>query len=170
MTPSHIQDVFQHMSWADAAVWSAVFSSEAAKSDEYVTSTFFHIHSVQHSFFSAWKQESFQQLKQDGYPDAESIAGLGRDFHAEVAGFVAGLSAEDLDGPLVLPWAKYFARALGRQPQDTTLAETIHQLPSHSMHHRGQILRRLRELDVKPPTIDYIVWVWSGRPEAEWSF
>jgi uncharacterized damage-inducible protein DinB len=38
----------------------------------------------------------------------------------------------------------------------------------HSAHHRGQALRRLRELGVEPPLCDFIVWIWTGRPDADW--
>jgi hypothetical protein len=30
------------------------------------------------------------------------------------------------------------------------------------------VARRLRELEVEPPLTDYIAWVWTGRPEADW--
>jgi hypothetical protein len=28
---------------------------------------------------------------------------------------------------------------------------------------------RLREVGGTPPTIDFVLWIWKGRPKAEWS-
>jgi uncharacterized damage-inducible protein DinB len=38
----------------------------------------------------------------------------------------------------------------------------------HSHYHRGQNATRLRELGGTPPTTDYIVWLWKGRPQPAW--
>ena len=42
------------------------------------------------------------------------------------------------------------------------------QIPLHSLYHRGQVNARLREVGGEPPTVDYIAWMWLGRPAAEW--
>jgi len=42
------------------------------------------------------------------------------------------------------------------------------QVPLHSQYHRGQINARLRAVGGEPPRVDYIVWVWLGRPGAHW--
>jgi len=34
----------------------------------------------------------------------------------------------------------------------------------HTQHHRGQVCMRMREVGVVPPTIDFILWLWAGRP------
>ena len=39
----------------------------------------------------------------------------------------------------------------------------------HTQHHRGQISARLREVGGEPPTVDFIVWLWTGRPGAAWT-
>jgi len=38
----------------------------------------------------------------------------------------------------------------------------------HSLYHRGQVNARLREVGGTPPLVDYIAWLWFGRPAAEW--
>jgi uncharacterized damage-inducible protein DinB len=48
------------------------------------------------------------------------------------------------------------------------MAETARQVAMHSMHHRGQVNARLRELGAEPPLVDYIAWIWRGRPEPMW--
>jgi uncharacterized damage-inducible protein DinB len=42
------------------------------------------------------------------------------------------------------------------------------QVALHSVHHRAQVSMRLRELAAAPPQVDYIDWLWRGRPAAEW--
>ena len=32
----------------------------------------------------------------------------------------------------------------------------------------GQVMTRLRELGGAPPLVDYVIWVWSGSPVADW--
>ena len=41
-------------------------------------------------------------------------------------------------------------------------------LALHTAHHRGQVNARLRELGAEPPLVDYIAWLWKGRPDAMW--
>ena len=57
---------------------------------------------------------------------------------------------------------------LGRKPSGTTVGETGLQVALHSTYHRGQVTARLREVGGEPPLVDYIAWVWLGRPAAEW--
>jgi uncharacterized damage-inducible protein DinB len=65
------------------------------------------------------------------------------------------------------PWAEDLVKRWGRA-QPVTLAESLLQIWSHSSYHRGQMNRRLRELGAEPPLTDYVVWIWMGRPTAEW--
>lgn len=48
---------------------------------------------------------------------------------------------------------------------DAKLKEKLHQV---STYHRGQANSRLRELGGKPPLVDYIAWIWFGRPAPRW--
>jgi uncharacterized damage-inducible protein DinB len=38
----------------------------------------------------------------------------------------------------------------------------------HTAYHRGQISTRIREIGGEPPLIDYLYWVWAGRPSPGW--
>ena len=59
-------------------------------------------------------------------------------------------------------------RSLGRVPETTTLGETALQVPLHTIYHRGQVNARIRALGGEPPLVDYIAWIWLGRPAPEW--
>ena len=67
-----------------------------------------------------------------------------------------------------MPWAKQIEAQLGRPPAISTLADTCFQVASHSTYHRGQVNARLRELGAEPPLVDYIAWIWFGRPTPSW--
>ena len=45
-----IQELFQHMDWADALVWQTVAASDAALEDEDLRARLLHIHTVQRAF------------------------------------------------------------------------------------------------------------------------
>jgi uncharacterized damage-inducible protein DinB len=68
-----------------------------------------------------------------------------------------------------LPWAELIEKQIGRAPASITIAETMQQVPLHSLYHCGQINARLREVGGEPPTVDYIVWIWLERPRADWA-
>lgn len=168
MLIDHFKDVYRHMEWADSMIWQAVLDAEDVRDDEFAQRSLFHIHEVQHSFLNAWSGKPMERFAQDGFGDARAVREWGKAFYGDLDAFLTGLDASQLAESHVLPWAKFFARRLGRDAAETTLIETMHQLGSHSMHHRGQVMRRMRELGVAPPGLDYIVWAWMGRPEPVW--
>ena len=78
------------------------------------------------------------------------------------------LTDEQISQPAQLPWADIVERELGRKPKSLSLSEMMLQVPMHSQYHRGQINARLRAVGGEPARVDYIVWVWLARPEADW--
>jgi uncharacterized damage-inducible protein DinB len=68
---------------------------------------------------------------------------------------------------VVFPWADRVVARFGAAER-ATFAESVLQVAMHSTYHRGQVARRLREMDVDPPATDFIVWIWLGRPDADW--
>ncbi len=161
------QDLFRHMEWADAAVWRAVLSSSAAANDERIKNWLHHIHMVQHAFINVWREQPHSANAGSELALAE-LPEWGGQFHQLAAGYLQTLSEEDLDSPMVMPWAKYLTKHLGRDPDGTTKGETILQVAEHSTYHRGQVNARLRELGSEPPLVDYIAWIWFGKPAVDW--
>jgi uncharacterized damage-inducible protein DinB len=88
-----------------------------------------------------------------------------RDLHATVATF----DDATLRRPVVTPGLKRYEEQTGRRFEAPTLAETMLQVASHSTYHRGQVNARLREVGGEPPLVDYIAWIWFGRPAPEWT-
>jgi hypothetical protein len=92
----------------------------------------------------------------------------GRTYYGEAFAYLGALSDVEVSEPLPVPWAAMVERVLGRAPETTTVGETALQVALHSTYHRGQINARLREVGGEPPLVDYIAWVWRGRPAPDW--
>jgi uncharacterized damage-inducible protein DinB len=112
----------------------------------------------------AWRGEAVVFTEAEDYPGLDAVRDLGRAFYA----FVASLPPDAVERELVLPWSTYFAKRAGFTPHPSTLGETLLQLPSHSTYHRGQVNTRIRELGGIPPLVDFIAWIWTGKPAAKW--
>lgn len=82
---------------------------------------------------------------------------------------MAAFDDATLQRPIVTPGLTRYEEQMGRRFDTPTLAETMLQVASHSTYHRGQVNARLRELGGEPPLVNYIAWIWFGRPEPEWS-
>lgn len=163
-----IRPLFDHMEWADATVWRAAGECAGAADDKVLHDRLYHIHATQHAFLQAWRGEELVFKKADDYPGLDAVRQLALDFYAVAPAYVASLAPEAVDNEMVLPWSSYFAKRAGFEARPSTLGETLLQLPSHSTYHRGQVNIRLRELGATPPLVDFIAWVWFGKPAADW--
>jgi len=63
-----------------------------------------------------------------------------------------------------MPWAAFYEQQSKQTAGVHTVGESMLQVFLHTQHHRGQVCLRMRELGVVPPTVDFILWLWSGRP------
>jgi uncharacterized damage-inducible protein DinB len=82
--------------------------------------------------------------------------------HLELANFLAELPESKLEEKLFIPWFKDPTFIV-------TTAQALVQVAMHSQYHRGQNATKLREAGGTPPTLDFVLWIWKGRPKAEWS-
>ncbi len=162
-----IMDLFRHMEWADATVWTAVLESEAARGDGKLRGSLYHLHMVQRAFLRAWRGEP-RDTPYPTFDDAQSLAAWGRSYYTELFPHLDSLDDAKLAEVMPVPWSSMVERRIGRKPGPTTVAETALQVALHSLYHRGQVNARLREVGATPPLVDYIAWLWLGRPGAEW--
>jgi uncharacterized damage-inducible protein DinB len=163
-----VHPLFAHMEWADAMVWRAVNDCAAASDDKLLHERLYHIHATQTAFLQAWRGDDVVFTGADDFRGLDAVRELGRAFYAVATGYVAALSPDALDREMILPWSIYFAKRAGFTAHPSTLGETLLQLPSHSTYHRGQVNTRIRELGGSPPLVDFIAWVWAGKPAAKW--
>jgi uncharacterized damage-inducible protein DinB len=98
------------------------------------------------------------------FPTLAAIRGWARENHRELPACVAAVQPETVrEVPSVTALVRRFGQA-----HPATWAESVVQVAMHSSYHRGQVVTRLRELDVESPLTDYIAWIWMGRPLADW--
>lgn len=166
ITLSLARELFRHMQWADAEIWRAL--TPEATSDKKLMKILLHLHVVQRAFYLMWigGEMDFDNLYDKRDPDV--LREWARTYYPDADSFIARLDPESLSDIVVMPWLQQFAEQLGRPLQAPTLADTLVQLPAHSTYHRGQVNARFRELGGEPPLVDYIAWVWFGRPEPNW--
>jgi uncharacterized damage-inducible protein DinB len=91
-----------------------------------------------------------------------------REYHVAVQVLLETLTDARIGEAMPVAWADMVEKALGRKPEVTTMGDTVLQVPLHSVYHRGQVNARLREVGGTPALVDYIAWIWLGRPAAEW--
>ncbi len=160
-------DLYYQMEWADAAIWSAVLSSNACANDSTIGGTLHHIHLVQRAFLSIWRREPIDVHAGENMSPGD-LARWAREYYGIARNHIRGSSRESLDAPVQVPWTEEVSRRLGLVPAPTTLTDTVIQVYWHTAHHRAQVATRIRQLGGTPPLIDYIAWVWQGRPAAAW--
>ena len=168
MNINDLNQLFQHMEWADASVWRAVLVSDAARADTKLRELFYHVHMVQRAFLRVWQGET-HYTPFPTFEDNSLLIEWARGYYPDAFAQLKSWTDDDLAKPLNVPWASMVEKLLGRAPEDTTLGQTAQQVPLHSLYHRGQVNARLRELGGEPPLVDYIAWLWLGRPDADWN-
>ena len=167
MTARDLNDLFRHMQWADGEVWRAVLAAPAARTDEPLRKLLLHLHVVQRAFLAVWRERPLLFPELSEFPDLASVQAWSTPYYTEAVVFLDALDETSLGRPVVMPWADELAKQLGFPPAQPTLAETIFQVTSHSTYHRGQVNARLRAIGGEPPLVDYIAWVWFGRPAGD---
>lgn len=162
-----LRELVAHMEWADALVWSTTLQSGPARADERIRTWLYHIHTVQRAFTAIWKDATPDLPNVSTFPEAPALAAWGRNGHATLQAHLAQADDAALARVIKLPWA---GRAIERHEavSHPTMRDTVRQVAMHSMHHRGQVNARLRELGAEPPLVDYIAWIWRGRPAPAW--
>ena len=165
-----LRQLIHHMEWADAEVWRAVIAHEPATHDKRLRDLLTHLHLVQRLFLVVWQQQPLDPSR--GRPEFATAADLrtwAQTYYGEANRFLDIVDESSLTREVVMPFVKALEARLSRTFATTTLGETIFQVTSHSTYHRGQVNTRLREIGGEPPLVDYIAWIWFGRPEPNWT-
>ncbi|MGE3802781.1 MAG: DinB family protein [Candidatus Kapaibacterium sp.] len=162
------RELYRHMEWADAEVWRVISQTAEAEGDEALLDKLYHTHATQRVFLQLWSGESIDRYDPSRFSSLKEIYEWVHSYHNNATQFLSELNDADLDNSLLVPWSRMFERTLGRTPELTTLGQTIFQVANHTTYHRGQINSRLRELGGEPPLVDYIAWIWGGRPSPVW--
>jgi uncharacterized damage-inducible protein DinB len=148
--------------WADARLLEALpadaWLNEVGGSFGTLRNTAVHLVSAEWVWVSRWLgRPPAGPLKPE---DVESPAAL-RARWEDVARDRAAFVARQTDATLAAPFA--WSSFDGKAASDP-LVELFLQMATHSTYHRGQLAAFLRDLGVKPPSTDYLVWIRSGKP------
>ena len=168
MKSEQIENLLNHMMWADAEVWKKILVFEAAQNDERIKKLLYHLHQVQNAFYFLWNDLPLDIPKPEEFYDLKSIAKWGFDYQNRFDEFLSSSKSYKKDKVIQIPWSIFVERKIKQKVVPATLEETMMQVASHSTYHRGQINTRFRELGGEPASVDLIVWIWLGKPKAEW--
>ena len=167
-SPEALSELCAHMEWADAEVWSVALSTDGASGDVSLRDKLFHVHQTQRAYLNMWTDRPQEIAVSKAVDSLVTLCQWARPYYAEAQRFLHGADSSTLEAPVPELFRRRMEQHLGRGRFSVTLGETVFDVVSHTAHHRGQINMRLRELNGEPPLVDYVAWVWRGRPAAEW--
>ena len=167
MNRKEFRELVTHMEWADTETWRALRNTPAASSDERLRWLCHHLHLVRLIYLQAWRGDLFLLTELSAYPNLESIEEWARPYYPLAAAFAETVDESTFDQPVNFPWSEMIVEKFGKQ-LPATLTESATQVFTHTAYHRGQIATRIRELGGEPPSIDFIYWVWAGKPAPRW--
>ena len=160
-----LKNQFTHMHWADAELWKAIKSSENIKNNKKIKKLLYHLHLVQFLFYKIWNSESLEYPKEDDFADMDEVIDWAKGNYFMIENYLSASDESVFDQKCKIPWSKGFEDKFGRKPDEVTIFDTMLQVVSHSTHHRAQLNMLLSELEVVAPIVDYIFWLWMGKPD-----
>lgn len=164
MTIGEVRELFAYCAWANALAFDAAsqlskeqLGQSVASSFPSVHGTLAHIVGAEWIWLRRWLGES-----PSSFPEwvAEPVLA---DLRARLSvveqerdAFVTGLS--DMDLGRVVSY-----RTLGGQSYSDQLGDLMQHAVNHSTYHRGQVATQLRQLGLKPPSTDLIVFLRQAK-------
>jgi uncharacterized damage-inducible protein DinB len=149
------------MEWADARMWRAV-ARHTGPVDEKLGTVLVHMHNVQQGFLNTWTSRPMAFRELTAFDSLAAVRQWARPYYAAAFQFLDTVDDTRFAEPTEMPWVA------GTNFEKPALAETMFQVTSHSTYHRGQVNMRLRQIGIESANVDYIMWLWKGRPEARW--
>ena len=162
-----LRQLYAHMEWADASVWSEALKVDRASDDQRLRDKLHHLHETQQAYVSMWTGQPSRSAE-----DGDSLAAIyarAQAFYPAAGRFLAATDEQALAESVSGAFAERMQQYLGPPRGAVTLGDTAIQVVSHTTHHRGQVMTRLREIGGEPPLVDYVIWLWSGMPAAVWA-
>ena len=168
MTRFEAVQLFTHMEWADSLIWKSVLATDAAREDRTVMERLHHIHMVQRIYLRMWQGAPDRGRELDSFQDLQEVLTWAREYYHDLRQFRESIDAEILSKPVEFPWAGELVKWFG-EARSATGGETVIQVAMHTSHHRGQLCTMIRQLGGEPPLVDFVGWLWMGKPDASWS-
>lgn len=164
ITMELVRELYAHMEWADATVWKSVESLDLAETDSRLRDLLAHTHMTQQAFLLVWTEQPFTYKEPTDFPTLQSIRQWATPYYGQSGAFLDSIDESKFGNKVDLPWLEHFEKYFGKPAIPANLGETLLQVPLHTQYHRAQINTRIKELGGQPNAVDYIAWVWLGRP------
>jgi uncharacterized damage-inducible protein DinB len=167
----HVKDLLGHCAWADAMFFGAW--AKADSQDQELRERLRHSTATQAFFLGVFtgtmdlpwarilKGEVKPPWADQPLAAFEDLRREVQDNHARLAAFAGDLDETGLQRPVTIPW-------FPDPPCTVELGEALVQVAMHTQHHRAQAMTRLKLVGGKPHNVDYLIWLWKGRPAARW--
>src|SRR6185436_2849288 len=103
---STLRDLLGHQFWADAELWKAIRSHDAARDDKAIRDRLHHIHQVQRFFMWAIGDRATQPAltTQDDYPTIVRLEAYAREAHDAIQRELDGMNEHRAAEPVTVPW------------------------------------------------------------------
>jgi uncharacterized damage-inducible protein DinB len=158
----HLRDLMRHAEWANA-VFFHTWGKSPARDHEEMRRRAEHVVGVQMGFLAVLRGEP-AKIPPDAPPLAhDELRTRFETNHKSLRAFADSLDGAALSRKVRIPWFP------DDPPCVVTVAEALVQAAMHTQHHRGQLMTRLKDFGGEPKNVDWIIWLWKGRPEARWS-
>jgi uncharacterized damage-inducible protein DinB len=156
-------ELFAYHRWANARTLDAAgrlaaedFTRDLKSSFPSVRDTLAHLLSADWIWLERWLGASPTQGPEWDVETYAELRARWRELEERQRAFVDGLREADLDRVVSY-------RALSGAPYANPLGELLRHVVNHGTYHRGQVATLLRQLGVKPPQTDLILFYREGR-------
>jgi uncharacterized damage-inducible protein DinB len=156
----HLRNLLTHAEWANAVFFHA-WAKSPARDHEEMRRRVGHVIGVQQGFLAILRGEPFSIPPDGPLPTFEELQARAESSHRSLRAFADSLDEAALTRTVRIPW-------FPDPPCVISIAEALVQVAMHTQHHRGQLMTRLKDFGGEPKNVDWIIWLWKGRPEARW--
>lgn len=143
----HLRELYQYNDWANRVLVRSLKENKCEKALKYLAHVlitekeyFERLYGKDSTGFDFWQKLSIEECSDLAKENAEIYERLLKQFDDEGLGQIARYYTSD-----------------GEQVENT-FREVLTHVLFHSMNHRGQVLTILRQVDINPPVMDYIIY------------
>jgi uncharacterized damage-inducible protein DinB len=157
----HLCDLLAHAEWANAVFFHAWGKSPAREHEE-MRQRVGHIVGVQDGFLAVLRGEAAGGPPGGAPPSYDELKARAEKCHIGLRDVTASLDFAASLRKVQIPW-------FSDPPCIITVAQALVQAAMHTQHHRGQCMTRLKDFGGEPKNVDWIIWLWKGKPHGRWS-
>jgi uncharacterized damage-inducible protein DinB len=156
----HLPKLLAHAEWADA-VFFHTWGKGPARDHEEMRRRVGHLVGVQHGFLAVLRGQPPGAPPQGSPASHDELKTRAAAGHEGLRDFTASLNPGEISRIVQIPW-------FPDPPCVITVAEALVQVAMHTQHHRGQCMTRLKDFGGEPKNVDWIIWLWKGKPPGRW--